>query len=266
MDYSESIVHFVTPILMPLLLWLLTKFFPFHTNTELVPFDEEECKKLGDKQVIGCLTSFFAIAIASALLYNFLWLPLFEWIHYTADNIYLTKPGMLETGIVSFYFAFPLAILATNHWFSQKYGNEKTAALDSYYSVQFKFNNGRASKWLYIGSLILGVFVLNIYISDAISITENEVRFYENFQISYNQEKIENIDKIEYRQGTEDANGQRSGWPTYKVYFKSGKFCNLPELSDYTESSNIETEKIITFLSQKTGKQPINIGYLLYKR
>ena len=265
MDYSELIRHLAPPILTPILLWLLTKFFPFHTNTELVSFDEEECKKLGDKQVIGCFTSFFAIAIASLLLYNFLWLPLFEWIHYTEGNIYLKKPGLLETGIVSFYFAFPLAILATNHWFSQKYGNEKTAALDSYYSVQFKINHVKASKWLYIGSLIMGILVLNMYFSDAISVTENEVRFYENFQISYNQEKIENVEKIEYVKKMEDKNGECYGFPTYIVYFNSGKSCDFPPLSDYTESSNIETEKIITFLSQKSGKKPINIDCLPYK-
>jgi hypothetical protein len=99
------------------------------------------------------------------------------------------------------------------------------------------------------------------------AITKDSVVFRDaNALLPIYDEKITDIEKIEYEKGSINENGQCVGWPMYKIYFKDGSVYYSENISTIFPENGNQVNRIIQYLTEKSGKSVVDKGCLPFQK
>lgn len=223
-DIKLTIIqHLAESILTPLVMWLFIKLFRFDQSEISKDFDYNEIAKLANKRTKGCFINFFLLAILLTAAHHSFWLPLYEWSNKVDNIVLMSKPTIMESGLLAFYFAFPLSIIVTKYRFQQNYGTEKVNQLNSYFSITQNVNNHKAEKWLLNSTLILSIIIMFYFLNNIAIVTDTKVYYTNSFSIFPATQAIESINNIEVYEGSIAPNGDTNYRTFYKVFFTNQK-------------------------------------------
>ncbi len=264
--YIEIIRHLSIAIGIPLFIGFFRLLAPLKSDFKVVHVDPIEGKALENKRTLGCVFNLILIAILLSSVAPYIWKPLYSWLHYYPNALFVEGLDNIMTYMFCVCLAAPISMLSTNYWFAQQYGEDKFNLLQNHYTAKYKFNNPSAEKFLFYASLIIAFFVVYVVYSPTTFVTENEICYKEELSIKLEKKEIKEVKQINYINKVQyDESKGCTGWPNYRIIFNDNSIIYSRDLNDYTSENNIITHQMYQYISQKSGKPIINLDCVTVK-